>query len=106
MELGLTAFALATVGVKYLVDIVRKLSKNPDGTSKLDGAVVNGIAFVCGYGATYVPEVGEFTSWTGRANAAIAIAGVSAIVAEAVKVLKAKQLEPLKVSEYVRLDDE
>ncbi len=98
MEIGLTAIALVAIAVKLLVDVVRRYWKAGDATA------INVIAFLFGYGATYVPDVGEFANWTGRANAAIGIAGISSVVAEITKMLKARQLAPLEVSNYIKVD--
>jgi hypothetical protein len=82
----MTAIALVSFAVKLLVDVIRRMWVNADPTA------TNVIAFALGYAATYVPDVGDFTNWVSRANTAIVIAGVSSVVAEITKTLRARQV--------------
>lgn len=74
---GVTAIALVTGAVKLIVDKIRKYAP------RLDGELVNVLAFALGYAATYVPDVMDAApaSWTERAAVAIGVAGLSAIFA-------------------------
>lgn len=73
---AITAITLATAAVKMIVDKIRKY------VPRLDGELVNVLAFALGYAATFVPEVliDPPDVWTDRLPVAVGIAGLSAVL--------------------------
>lgn len=73
-----TAIAMVTAAVKLIVDKLRKY------VPKIDGELVNLVAFGLALAATYVPEVliDPPDSWVDRVYVAVGVAGLSAVFAQ------------------------
>lgn len=91
-----TLIALVSVAVKLLVDIVKRFWADARAT------VTNVVAAGLGYGATFLAEVGTFADWKVRGLVATIIAGLSSVVAEATKTLRAIAASKAVPSEELR----
>jgi hypothetical protein len=101
MELGLAYFVVATV-VTLVVEQIRKLS------DKIDGRLVNLLAWAVGFGATYVPieAFAGVTALEDRLAAGLALAGLSSVVAEVKGALSNSRKISAEVLEEVGLKEE
>jgi hypothetical protein len=85
MGMELSAILIVSTIIKVLIDRIRK------HWPSLDGDLVNVVALILGFAATFVPDVGTFDGWVMRVQTAVAMTGLSALFTDGLTAVRERQ---------------